>query len=132
MVIILCMISEIWSATDRISFNSGLFFAPLPSPLWTQKIKIFKRWKNVWRYYHLTHVYHTSYDVWFLRRGVWQTEFFVILENFLPFYPPKNQKKSKFWKIKRWKKALEISFYTSDQKSGLYGILFLGYGTWQM
>ena len=37
---------------------------------------------------------------------------FVILDNFLHFYPPKNPKKSKFWKTE--KKSLEIlSFYTS-------------------
>ena len=28
------------------------------------------------------------YGVWFLRYEVWQTEFFVILDCFLPFYPP--------------------------------------------
>ena len=33
--------------------------------------------KLFWRYYHFTIVYHEwqSYDVWFLRHGVWQTEF---------------------------------------------------------
>ena len=37
---------------------------------------------------HLTHVYHEwqSYNVWFLRYGAWRTEFFVILDRFLPFY----------------------------------------------
>ena len=35
-------------------------------------------------------VYHTlrSYEVWVLIHGVQQTEFFVILDHFLPFYPP--------------------------------------------
>ena len=35
-----------------------------------------------------------SYDVWFLRYGAQQTECFVILDHFLPFYPlmdPQNQ-----------------------------------------
>ena len=31
-------------------------------------------------------------DVWFLRYGVEQTEFFVILDGFLPFYPLNNLK----------------------------------------
>ena len=33
-------------------------------------------------------MYHKwkSYDVWFLRCGAWQSEFFVILGHFLPYY----------------------------------------------
>ena len=48
-------------------------------------------------------MYHKwqSYDVWFLRYGVWQTEFFVILDHFLPFYPPKNPKNQNFEKMKQ-------------------------------
>ena len=62
--------------------------------LTTRKIKIWKNVKNTLRHYHFTHVYHKwqSYDVWFLRYGAWQTEFFVILDNFLPIYPLKTQK----------------------------------------
>ena len=62
-------------------------------PLTTQKNKILKKWKKAWRYYHFTQVYNKwqSYDVWFLRYEAWQTEFFVILDQFLPSYPPKNQ-----------------------------------------
>ena len=54
-----------------------------------------------------------NYDVWFLRYEAWQTEFFAILDCFLPVYPhnPKNQN---FEKLK--KKPLEISFYTSIPK----------------
>ena len=55
-----------------------------------------------------------SYDVWFLRNTVRQTEFFVILSHFLPFYhplplpiDPENQN------FEKTKKSLEIlSFYT--------------------
>ena len=75
-----------------------------------QKIKILKKWKNSQIDYHFTHVYHKwqSYNVWFLRYGAQQTEFFLILEHFLPFYPTNNPKKQNFEKIKR----LEIlSFY---------------------
>ena len=58
--------------------------------------------KHPWRCYHFTHVYHKwqSYDVWFLRYEPWLTKFFVILDNFLPFYTPKNQKNQNFEKIK--------------------------------
>ena len=35
-----------------------------------------------------------SYDVWFLRYGARQTEFFVILNHYLPFYCPPNDPKN--------------------------------------
>ena len=39
-----------------------------------------------------------SFDVCLLWYGTWRTEFFVILDHFLLFYNPKNQK---FWKNKK-------------------------------
>ena len=72
-------------------------------------------WKNTWRY-HFTQVYHKwqSYDVWFLRYEVWQTEFFVILDHFCPFTPLTTQK---IKILKKWEKHLEIlPFYTSVPK----------------
>ena len=41
-----------------------------------------------------------SYDVCFLRNGVWQRYFFVILCLFLPFYPITNLKNQNFEKMK--------------------------------
>ena len=89
------------------------------SPLWTQKIKIFKKWKkkNTWRYYHFTNVYHKwqSYDIWFFRYGVQQTNVFAVLDRFFPFYHPSNPKNENFKKLK--KEPLKISsFYTSVTK----------------
>ena len=54
-------------------------------PQQPEKLKFWKNEKNTWRCYHFTHVYHKwqSYDKWFLRYGAWQTELFVILDNFL-------------------------------------------------
>ena len=61
--------------------------------------------KNTWRYYYFTHLHHKwqSYDVWFLRYGVQWTEFFVILDCFLPFYPltTRNQNLKKMKKMPR-------------------------------
>ena len=67
-------------------------------PLKTQKIKILKNEKVCCRYYHFTHVYQKSqsYDVRFLRYGVRQAEFFVILGHFLPFQPPDNPENQNF------------------------------------
>ena len=55
-------------------------------------------------------MYHKwkSYDVWFLKYGAWQTECFVIFDNFLPFYPPNSPKNENF---EKWKKCLEISLF---------------------
>ena len=49
-----------------------------------------KNEKICWRYHYFTNVYQKSqlHDVRFLRYGVRQTEFFVILGHFLPFYHP--------------------------------------------
>ena len=75
----------------------------------------------------------TINDVWFLRYEAWQTESFIILAHFLPFHPTNNSKKKKKKRIlKKWKKSLEISFYTSVPKTWSYAILLLRYGVWQM
>ena len=88
------------------------------TPLKTQKIKISKKQKKkAWIYYHFTPMYHKwqLYDVWFLRYGVWQTEFFVILDHFLPFYPTNNPKNKKLEKI--FKKSWRYYFTQVHQKS---------------
>ena len=73
------------------------------TPYGPRKSKFWKNEKSNWRYYHFTNVYHKwqSYDVWFLRYGVQQTEFFVILDHFLPFYPSNNPKNQNFEKMKK-------------------------------
>ena len=101
MTIIWCIVPEIWSVTDRIFCHSRPFFAFLP-PQQSKKSKFWQNKKKFWRY-HFAHVYHKcqSYDVWFLRYEAWQTELFVILDCFLPFYPPDNQKNQNFEKLKK-------------------------------
>ena len=110
-----CMFPEICSAMDIIFCHFGPFLSFYITA--TRKITILKKWKKAWRYSHFTHLHHKwqSYDVWFLRYGVQQTKFFVILDHFFfPFYPLTT------WKIKilkKWKKTLEISpFYTNVPK----------------
>ena len=48
-------------------------------------------------------MYHKcqSHDVWFLRYGEQRTEFFVILDWFLHFYPLNNPKNQNFEKLKK-------------------------------
>ena len=86
---------------------------------------------NFSRYYHFTRVYHEwqSYDVWFLRYDVRQTELFVILGHFLSFYPNKNLENQNFEKMeKKWRYR---PFTQVQHKSWSYAILFLRYGVWQ-
>ena len=99
-----------------------------------------KKWKKHRRCYHFTIAFRKwrPYDAWFLRYGARQTGFFVILGHCLFFHPTNNPKNQNFEKIKKapgdifcpftplkapkikilkkWKKRLEISFYTCVPK----------------
>ena len=85
--------------------------------------------KKAWRYYPFTHVYNKwrPYDVWFLRYKVWMTEFFLILDHFLPFYPIGNTKNQNFEKMKKntWRYYHFIHVYHKWQS---YYVRFLRYG----
>ena len=85
MCIIWCMAPVIWSATDRLFCHFGPFFT------------LFEKIKKPWNII-LPNLYHKwqSYDVWFLWYGSWQTDFFVLLDHFLPFYPFNNPKNHNF------------------------------------
>ena len=91
--IILCMVSEIWSVMDRIFCHFRIFFCPF-TPLTTWKIKLLKKWKNTWSYYHFTHVYQKwqPYNVWFLRHGADRHNFLSFWTIFCPFTPLTTQK----------------------------------------
>ena len=95
---------EIWSATEFFSFWAIFCpFNPPPPQQQPRKSKFWKNEKKPWRYHHFTQVYHKwqSYDGWFLKHDVQQTEFFIILSHFLPFYPTNNPKSQNFEKMKR-------------------------------
>ena len=78
-----CTFLDMRSETDRIFYHFGPFFALLPP--------------------------QQSYDVWFPRYGMQQTEFFVILDHFLHFYPTNNLKNQNFEKIKQIPRDIIIS-----------------------
>ena len=96
----------------QISLSFWTTICSFTPPYRPRKSKFLKNEKNTWRYYHFTNVYHKqqSYDVWFLRYEVQRTEFFVILDHFLAFYPPNNPKNRNFEKLR--KKPVILSFYT--------------------
>ena len=100
MTIIWFMVPEIWSATDIIFCHFGPFlpfYPPMDSGNKNDQknekkhLKILSFYKHKWQ----------SYDVWFLKYRVHQTNFFVILDHFLPFYPPNNPKNQNFEKMKK-------------------------------
>ena len=72
------------------------------------------------------YVYHKwqSYDVWYLRYGALQTELFVNLDRFLPFYPPMDPENQNFEKMKK-KKTLEyiiiLPMCTINDSRMMYG-----------
>ena len=88
--------------------------------------------KNTLRYYHFTQLHDKwqSNDVWFLRYGVQQTEFFVIVDSCLPFnpQPPPSLTTQKINILKKWKKAWRYYHFTHVyQKWQLYDVWFLRY-----
>ena len=99
---------------------------PPPSPLTTRKIKTLKKWKKlleILSFYTFVSQWQ-SYDIWLLRYQAQQTEFFVILDHFLPFYNPKNQNFKNLIKSLRYHRFTQMY-----QKSWSNAILFLRYGT---
>ena len=102
-----------WAQQTEL-FVISSYFLPF-YPLTTRKIKILKKWKKTpGSIIIFKHEYHTwkSCDIWFLRYGSRQTEFFLILNHLLPFYTPSPFPTTQ--RIKILKKHLEISsFYSS-------------------
>ena len=73
-----------------------------------------------------------NHDLWFLRYGVQQTDFFVTLGHFLSFYPTNNSKNQNSEKLK---KCLEIpSFYTSGSNNHMqvWQVMDIRYSRWWM
>ena len=70
---------------------------------------------------------HMIYGFWDMKHN--RQIFFVILGQFLPFYPTSNPKNQNFEKKKPSEDT--IILHKWNQKSWLYAILFLRYGTWQ-
>ena len=94
-----------WDIKHQIIFLSfWAIFCPI-TPLTTQKIKILKKWKNSWRYYHFTHEYHKwkSYDIWFLRYGAWHP----------PHTSPLTTQRIKIFK--KWKKKNTWTYHHFTQ-----------------
>ena len=111
-------ITSIWCMVPEIRTKNFLsflvIFCPFTSPLMIPNIKILKKMNkmagdNIILYIHVYHKWR-SYDVWFLKYKVQQTEIFDILGHFLPLQPPDKLENKNFNIEKRNLKIL--SFYT--------------------
>ena len=113
-----CIVPEIWSATDRI-FCHYRFFALLP-PMDPENQTFEKMKKTLEDIIILqmftindSHMIYGFSDIECNRQI-----FFVILDCFLPFYPPNNLKNKIFWKIE--KRPWRYYFTQVYQKSWSY------------
>ena len=121
-----------YKVRQKVYCHSGPFFTLEPSDL-PEKSKFCKNEKKAQKYYHFTFGYHKwqSYDVWFLRYGTQQTEFFSFWTIFCPLSPlphpfplppplpppPPTLATQKNQNSEKMKKHLEISsFYRSAAK----------------
>ena len=103
---------------DRQNFLSFWTIFCIFTPLTTKKNKNFEKMENTPD--DIIQVYHKSqsYDVWFLRYWAQQTEFFVILGNFLPFYPSNNLKNQNFEKMRE---IITLYMCTINDNYMIYG-----------
>ena len=118
------MVLDIQSETDRIicHFRPFFFLVLLPPIFPPNDPKKSKFWKIL-----SILVYHkwTSYDIWFLKFKVRQTEIFVILGQFWPFQPPDNPENQNFKIEKIASRYYHFTHFYHTWQS--YDIYFLRY-----
>ena len=132
------MIPEIWSSTDRIFSHFGPFFAfllPSPYPKNSENQNFEKMEKTPGDIIILSVPEMTIIQYMVTEIGT-ETDrmIFVILDNFLPFYPtnPKNRNLKKNWRYHHFTKVepkIMIMYYTVPEWHVMDIILFfiLGY-----
>ena len=122
------MTYDSWDIRHNWVFCRFELFLPfsLPNNLKNQNFE--KNEKTFWRYYNFTFAYYKwgSHHVWLQRYGVQQTELFVILDHFLPFYPPPPPplnipEKKIFWKNenKTWR-YITLHLCTTNDNHTMY------------
>ena len=111
------MMHDSWNMKrdNRIFCHFGPFFALLP-PLTTQKIKILENWKKLLEISSFTQVYQKSWSyMLYCSLDITCNKF-----NYFPFWaifcPFTSLTTQKIKILKKWKKRMEISFYTSVPK----------------
>ena len=82
-----------------------------------------KKWKNHLGILSLYTCYHKwqSHDVWFLRYGAWQIEFFVIWDLLFPFYALNNTKNQNLEKMKKLPGDIILHRCNTNENHMMYG-----------
>ena len=126
--LMIIMVPETWSKTNRIFCHFRLFFALLPP--YNLENQNFEKLKKIPEDITILHMCTINENhIWFLRYGVWQTEFFLILDHFLPFYPLTTQK---IKILKKWKNTWRYHHFTQVyHKWQSHDAWFLRYEAWQ-
>ena len=111
---------------DRHNFLSfWTIFCPFTVTLTIWRIKILKNWKRTPGNIIILHMCtindnHMMYVSW--RYRIWQTEFFVILDAFLPFYPTNNTDNQNFEKMKKTPEdIIALNMCTINDNHIIYG-----------
>ena len=108
MTIIWCLRYKVQWAKFVVFLGQFLPFYPPNNP----KNQTFEEKKKKWKKHiiilHLCTTNDHHMNVWFLRYVAWCAEFFVILDHFVHFYPPKNSEN-----LEKWKKFMEIFLFYS-------------------
>ena len=80
-----CTVPEMWCMRDVIMFSFWAIFCPF-TLLTAQKIKIFKKWKNTWRYYHFTQVYLKIMIICYTVPEIWCMTDTILIFHFELFF----------------------------------------------
>ena len=132
----LCTINEhymmygsiIWYGAwqTEFCFHFGPFFALLsPPPPNNQENQNFEKIKKCLKILSF-YTYVPQMTIWYMVLEIWSsTEFFVILDHFLPFYPYQTRK-SKFWKNEKMPGDIFISHLLTINENHMM------YGSWDM
>ena len=128
MTIIWCIVLEVWIGIDLLVTLGHLLPFYIPNNSENQNFEKLEKSHGfiIILQMNITNDSHMMYG--FLRYGVWQTEFFFILDHYLPRYPPNNPTINI---LKKLKKHLEISsFYTCVTKTMI--ICYTVFEIWRM
>ena len=111
----------IWSSKTYWNWLILGHFLPFYPPK-NPRNQNFEKWKNLLEIsFYKYGPKSQSYDVRFLRNGMQQREFFVILDHILPFYPSMDPENKNFEKMKKTPEDIILQMCTINYSHMMYG-----------
>ena len=106
---------------QRMFLSFWAVFCPF-NPLTAQKNKILKKWKKMPADIIILHMCTIKDIIWCMVPEIWSMtdNFFVILDHFLPFYPPNSPKNQNFEKMKKTPGDIILHKCTKNHDHMLY------------